>query len=87
MRRIFLLSVIASFIALASGCAVNPVTGERNLSLVGEQWELDVGAQQYAPLRQAQGGQALRWRRIRESRKQLGTHPRSPCNRRLRTRR
>ncbi len=56
MRRIFLLSVIASFIALASGCAVNPVTGERNLSLVGEQWELDVGAQQYAPLRQAQGG-------------------------------
>lgn len=56
MRRIFLLIVIASVIALSSGCAVNPVTGERNLSLVGEQWELDVGAQQYAPLRQAQGG-------------------------------
>lgn len=56
MRRIVLLTVIASFIALGAGCAVNPVTGERNLSLVGEQWELDVGAQQYAPLRQAQGG-------------------------------
>lgn len=56
MRRIFPLAIIASFIALSSGCAVNPVTGERNLSLVGEQWELDVGAQQYAPLRQAQGG-------------------------------
>ncbi|HKL53307.1 MAG TPA: M48 family metalloprotease [Wenzhouxiangellaceae bacterium] len=56
MRRILLLVIIASGIALTSGCAVNPVTGERNLSLVSEQWELDVGAQQYAPLRQAQGG-------------------------------
>jgi len=56
MRRILLLIVIAGIIGLASGCAVNPVTGERNLSLVGEQWELDVGAQQYAPLRQSQGG-------------------------------
>lgn len=56
MRRTHLLIIIASVVALSSGCAVNPVTGERNLSLVGEQWELDVGAQQYAPLRQAQGG-------------------------------
>jgi predicted Zn-dependent protease len=56
MRRILLLTVIVGGIVLASGCAVNPVTGERNLSLVGEQWELDVGAQQYAPLRQSQGG-------------------------------
>ena len=56
MRKTLLLVVIASGIALTSGCAVNPVTGERNLSLVSEQWELDVGAQQYAPLRQAQGG-------------------------------
>lgn len=39
-----------------AGCAVNPVTGQRELSLVGEQWELDVGRTQYAPLRQAQGG-------------------------------
>lgn len=43
-------------LALLAGCAVNPVTGERNLSLVSEQWELDVGEQQYAPLRQQQGG-------------------------------
>jgi len=56
MRKTLLLVVIASGIALTSGCAVNPVTGERNLSLVSEQWELDVGAQQYTPLRQAQGG-------------------------------
>lgn len=53
MRRIL---VVLGFTLLAAGCAVNPVTGERNLSLMGEQWELDVGAQQYAPLRQSQGG-------------------------------
>ena len=56
MRRFVLFTIIAVTITLVSGCAVNPVTGERNLSLVGEQWELDVGAQQYAPLRQSQGG-------------------------------
>ena len=55
MRRL-LSSIIAVLAVLSAGCAVNPVTGERNLSLVGEQWELQVGEQQYAPLRQAQGG-------------------------------
>jgi predicted Zn-dependent protease len=48
--------VAFSALVLAAGCAVNPVTGERDISLVGEQWELEVGAQQYAPLIQAQGG-------------------------------
>lgn len=48
--------VSLGMLALVAGCAVNPVTGERNLSLVSEQWELDVGEQQYAPLRQQQGG-------------------------------
>ncbi|MDT8409471.1 MAG: M48 family metalloprotease [Wenzhouxiangellaceae bacterium] len=48
---IFLLAAL-----VLGGCSVNPVTGERNLNLVSEQWELDVGQQQYAPLRQAQGG-------------------------------
>jgi predicted Zn-dependent protease len=49
--------IACAAIALLAGCATNPVTGERDLSLVGEQWELDVGAQQYAPLKQAQGGE------------------------------
>jgi len=49
--------VLAIFaVVFVTGCAVNPVTGERDLSLVSEQWELEVGAQQYAPLVQAQGG-------------------------------
>jgi len=42
--------------ALISGCAVNPLTGQRELSLFDEQWERTVGATHYAPLRQAEGG-------------------------------
>ena len=50
--------ILATFACLyLSACATNPVTGKRELSLVSEQWELDVGKQQYAPSRQSQGGE------------------------------
>lgn len=39
-----------------SGCSVNPVTGERNLNFMSEDWERQVGAEMYAPMRQSQGG-------------------------------
>ncbi len=39
-----------------SACATNPVTGKNELLLVGEDWELNVGKQNYLPLRQSQGG-------------------------------
>ena len=42
--------------ALLSTCATNPVTGKKELSFVGEDWELQVGAEQYSPSRQSQGG-------------------------------
>ena len=45
-----------AMIVLLAGCAVNPVTGKNELSLVSEQKELAIGAQQYAPARQSQGG-------------------------------
>ncbi len=41
---------------LLSACATNPVTGKKQLSFVGKDWELEVGAQQYSPGRQSQGG-------------------------------
>ncbi|WP_376696370.1 M48 family metalloprotease [Wenzhouxiangella sp. EGI_FJ10305] len=47
---------ITAVLLLLAGCATNPVTGERQLSLYGEDWERQVGEQQYAPMRQAQGG-------------------------------
>ena len=43
-------------VVLISACVQNPVTGKRDLLLVDEGWELQVGAQQYLPLRQQQGG-------------------------------
>jgi predicted Zn-dependent protease len=53
VKRTFLLLAL---IALLAGCSTNPVTGRQELSLVSEQQELAIGAQQYAPARQAQGG-------------------------------
>jgi predicted Zn-dependent protease len=49
----------AIFISLAAlaGCAVNPVTGERDLILVSSAQELAMGVQNYAPMQQSQGGE------------------------------
>lgn len=45
-------------LALAvTGCSVNPVTGESQLSLIDENQELAMGAEQYTPTQQTQGGQ------------------------------
>lgn len=41
---------------LLSACVQNPVTGKKDFLLVSEDWEMQVGEQQYLPLRQAQGG-------------------------------
>lgn len=38
------------------GCSSNPVTGKRELSVVGTGTEVNIGSQQYAPARQSQGG-------------------------------
>ncbi|HZF15528.1 MAG TPA: M48 family metalloprotease [Steroidobacteraceae bacterium] len=43
-------------IALLVGCGVNPVTGKKEFNLVGEETELKIGAEQYVPSRQMQGG-------------------------------
>lgn len=55
MKTIPLLLLILTT-ALLNACAVNPVTGQRELALVPESSELQIGAQQYAPARQMQGG-------------------------------
>ncbi|MFW5815920.1 MAG: M48 family metalloprotease [Wenzhouxiangella sp.] len=49
-----LIALLAPMIAI--GCAVNPVTGERELNLYDKDWEISTGEQHYAPLRQQQGG-------------------------------
>ncbi|MDX1555700.1 MAG: M48 family metalloprotease [Xanthomonadales bacterium] len=55
MKRMALMLAVVTVAA----CAVNPVTGERNLQFYGSDWEKDVGAQMYAPMKQSQGGEFI----------------------------
>jgi predicted Zn-dependent protease len=55
MTMLRLKIILLSMLALG-GCAVNAVTGERNLQFYGEDWENKAGAELYAPMRQSQGG-------------------------------
>jgi len=52
-RHLLLLLLLAG---ISAGCATNPVTGKKEFNLLSEQQELAIGAQQYAPSRQSQGG-------------------------------
>ncbi|MEM7433256.1 MAG: M48 family metalloprotease [Pseudomonadota bacterium] len=45
------------FLAVLSGCAVNPVTGDRNFMLGTTSDDIKLGAQYYAPMLQSQGGE------------------------------
>ncbi|MGA8203789.1 MAG: M48 family metalloprotease [Woeseiaceae bacterium] len=53
IRKIILV-LLAGWLA---GCAVNPVTGEHDLILVSNEQELAMGAQNYVPMQQSEGGQ------------------------------
>lgn len=48
-------ALLLALVALPA-CTINPVTGDRELALVSPQDELAIGAAQYAPARQMQGG-------------------------------
>jgi predicted Zn-dependent protease len=54
MNRFNVLLLISSLLV---GCAVNPVTGRNELSLVSEAQERAIGNEQYGPSQQSQGGQ------------------------------
>jgi len=42
--------------AAVAGCAVNPVTGRREIHMVSEAQEIQLGERYYKPSRQSQGG-------------------------------
>lgn len=48
--------ILLSIFSLLAGCAVNPVTGKKELSLVSAEQEVAIGAKNYQPSQQAQGG-------------------------------
>jgi predicted Zn-dependent protease len=52
--RCRLAAVVGTTVVVA--CTINPVTGERELALVGQADEIAIGQNQYAPARQMQGG-------------------------------
>lgn len=52
MKRIIILFVLSLF----AGCAVNPVTGDREFIMLSPSDDLKIGAQNYQPMVQAQGG-------------------------------
>ena len=54
--RLFRSGSALLFLAL-TGCAVNPVTGERQLITVSTQQEIAMGEQAYGPTQQSQGGE------------------------------
>jgi len=54
----YLLSLLIAATGL-SACAVNPVTGDRNFQIYGSDWEMEVGQQMYAPMKQSQGGEFI----------------------------
>jgi predicted Zn-dependent protease len=53
MKRLLAYAVLA---ASVTGCAMNPVTGKPDFMMVSESQELALGAQNYAPMQQAEGG-------------------------------
>ncbi|MBT8092271.1 MAG: M48 family metalloprotease [Gammaproteobacteria bacterium] len=54
MRKVLLLTAVLA--VSLSGCAVNPVTGKRQLMTVSSAQEIQMGQQNYAPMQQSQGG-------------------------------
>ena len=51
--------LLAGFIILAAltACSTNPVTGRSEITFVGEDTEIQMGEQNYAPMKQSQGGE------------------------------
>ncbi len=50
------LFIILALVAGVTGCAVNPVTGEKQLMLTGQDQDIALGNQHYKPSQQSQGG-------------------------------
>jgi predicted Zn-dependent protease len=55
-RRIFSAFSVSALIAASAGCSVNPVTGQRELSILSTAEQIAIGEEQYFPSRQMQGG-------------------------------
>ncbi len=80
--KIWVNLLIVALLAV-SGCATNPVTGKKELSFVGEDWELGIGKQQYSPIRQSQGGDYVTDPRVQAYVNKVGQRLASVSDRKL----
>jgi len=48
--------IVTALAIITAGCAVNPVTGENEFSIISAEQEVAIGAKNYQPSQQAQGG-------------------------------
>jgi beta-barrel assembly-enhancing protease len=55
-QSVVMLTLVLGVAALMAGCGVNPVTGRNEIQFVSESEELQIGAKNYAPSRQSEGG-------------------------------
>jgi predicted Zn-dependent protease len=69
MRQLLPLLAVA---AALTGCATNPVTGRKEIQMVSEQQEIQMGQQYYGPSRQSQGGDYVTDPRVTEYVRQVG---------------
>ena len=54
LQPVYAISLIV--VLFMAGCAVNPVTGKNELSLISPKQEIALGEKNYEPSRQSQGG-------------------------------
>ena len=57
VRTLMRIITVPSVASVLLTCSVNPVTGDRELSIISERQEIAIGAEQYVPSQQSQGGQ------------------------------
>ena len=57
-RRVYILSIFLVF-TLLFGCAINPVTGKKELHLISETTEIKIGEENYFSTQQSQGGEYI----------------------------
>ena len=69
MRR--MLATVLLAVAL-TGCATNPVTGRKEIQMVSEGQEIQLGQQYYGPSRQSQGGDYVTDPRVTQYVQQVG---------------
>ena len=55
-RTVFRMAQAVVLALTVTACATNPVTGKKDLMLVGKSTDLEIGGKNYAPMRQSEGG-------------------------------